>query len=406
MPKRIVQVDVRKRPEEQPVPLHNRWHPDIPPVATVRPGESFRVECLDWTGGQIHDDDSADDVRTADLTLVHYLSGPFAVEGAEPGDLLVVDVLDLGPLPGNEWGFTGIFSRENGGGFLTDLFPHARKAVWQLDGIWATSRHLPGVRFAGIAHPGLMGVAPSAKLLGYWNRREADLIATAPDRVPALAFPPFPGTALLGSVRGAERDRMAKEAARTVPPRENGGNVDIKNLGRGSRVFFPVFVKGANLSVGDLHFSQGDGEITFCGAIEMAGFIDLHVDVIKDGMDRYKAEAPLFMPGPVEPRYPDQIAFEGISLDDAGRQLYLDARQAYRRACLSAIRYLEQFGYSPEQAYVLLGTAPVEGRISGIVDVPNACCTVYLPTGMFDFDIRPGAAGPQAARRGALARTR
>ena len=70
------------------------------------------------------------------------------------------------------------------------------------------------------------------------------------------------------------------EAARTVPPREHGGNCDIKNLSRGSRVFFPVYVKGAGLSMGDIHFSQGDGEITFCGAIEMAGWLDLRVGLI------------------------------------------------------------------------------------------------------------------------------
>jgi formamidase len=57
--------------------------------------------------------------------------------------------------------------------------------------------------------------------------------------------------------------------------RENGGNCDIKNLSRGCRVYFPVFVEGAKLSMGDMHFSQGDGEVSFCGAIEMSGFLEL-----------------------------------------------------------------------------------------------------------------------------------
>lgn len=61
-----------------------------------------------------------------------------------PGDLLVVEILNLGPLPGDEWGFTGIFDRENGGGFLTDHFPKACKAIWDFEGIWASSRHIPG----------------------------------------------------------------------------------------------------------------------------------------------------------------------------------------------------------------------------------------------------------------------
>jgi acetamidase/formamidase len=75
--------------------------------------------------------------------------------------------------------------------------------------------------------------------------------------------------------KGAEWDRVASEAARTVPGRENGGNCDIKNLSRGCKVYFPVFVEGANLSMGDMHFSQGDGEVSFCGAIEMSGFLEL-----------------------------------------------------------------------------------------------------------------------------------
>ena len=67
---------------------------------------------------------------------------------------------------------------------------------------------------------------------------------------------------------------------------------------------------------------------------------------------------------------------------------------AYRQACLNAIEYLKKFGYSGAQAYSILGTAPVQGHISGVVDVPNACATLWLPTEIFDFDINPTAAGP------------
>ena len=127
MPKKLISVDPKKLPWDQETPLHNRWHPDIPPVAKVSEGECFRVECVDWTGGQIKNDDSSDDVKNVDLSQVHYLSGPIEVEGAEPGDLLKVDFLDLGTLDGEEWGFTGSFAKENGGGFLTDHFPCATK---------------------------------------------------------------------------------------------------------------------------------------------------------------------------------------------------------------------------------------------------------------------------------------
>ena len=394
MPKTLIKVDLNKTPEEQGDVLHNRWHPDIPMVAMVKPGDEFRVECIDWTGGQINNDNSANDIRDVDLTKVHYLSGPIGVEGAEPGDLLVVDILDIGTLAESEWGFTGLFDKKNGGGFLTDHYPDARKACWDFHGIYTTSRHIPGVRFAGIMHPGLIGCLPSKELLATWNKREAALIATDPDRVPPLAAPPYADTALMGRLKGEAAKLAAQEGARTVPPREHGGNCDIKNLTRGSKVYFPVYIKNAGLSMGDIHFSQGDGEISFCGAIEMAGWLDLHVELIKGGMSKYGVTNPIFQPSPMEPRYTNHLIFEGISVDEDGKQHYLDAHVAYRRACLNAIEYMKKFGYSGEQAYAILGTAPVEGHISGIVDIPNACATLWLPTEIFDFDIKLNANGP------------
>ena len=128
MVKTAFKVELDKSPEQQTIKTHNRWHPDLPFVETFKPGDVFRVECYDWTGGQIGDNDSANDVRDVKLTKVHYLSGPFGVEGAEPGDLLVVDLLDLGAIPGSEWGFNGSFAKENGGGFLTEHYPEARKS--------------------------------------------------------------------------------------------------------------------------------------------------------------------------------------------------------------------------------------------------------------------------------------
>lgn len=88
------------------------------------------------------------------------------------------------------------------------------------------------------------------------------------------------------------------------------------------------------------------------------------------------------------------MIFEGISVDEQGKQHYLDVHVAYRQACLNAIEYLKKFGYSGAQAYSILGTAPVQGHISGVVDIPNACATLWLPTEIFDFDINPTAEGP------------
>ncbi len=375
--------------------VHNRWHPDIPMACWVNPGDDFIIETYDWTGGFIKNNDSADDVRDIDLSIVHFLSGPVGVKGAEPGDLLVVDLLDIGAKPDSQWGFNGFFSKQNGGGFLTDHFPLAQKSIWDFKGMFTSSRHVPGVEFAGLIHPGLIGCLPDKKMLETWNKREVDFIATNPTRVPPLANPPFPSTAHMGKLKGAEKDKAALTGARTVPPREHGGNCDIKDLSRGSKIYFPVYVPGAGLSMGDLHFSQGDGEITFCGAIEMAGWLHLRVEIIKDGMSKYGIKNPVFKPSPITPNYKDYLIFEGISVDEQGKQHYLDVNVAYKQACLNAINYLTKFGYAPDQAYSILGTAPVQGHISGVVDIPNACATLWIPTEIFDFDINPGAEGPK-----------
>lgn len=393
MPETLIAVDLKQSPYENEQ-VHNRWHPDIPMAAWVKPGDDFVLETYDWTGGFIQNNDSADDVRDIDLSIVHFLSGPVGVRGAEPGDLLVVDLLDIGAKPESLWGFNGFFSKKNGGGFLTEHFPLAQKSIWDIEGLFTRSRHVPGVRYAGLVHPGLIGCLPDAKLLARWNERETGLIATEPQRVPPLANPPFPSTAHMGKLGGEGRDRAAAEGARTVPPREHGGNCDIKDLSRGSKIFFPVYVDGAGLSVGDLHFSQGDGEISFCGAIEMAGWVHMRVNLIKGGMAKYGIRNPIFKPSPITPTYNDFLIFEGISVDEHGGQHYLDVTVAYRQACLNAIEYLKKFGYSGAQAYSILGTAPVQGHVSGVVDIPNACATLWLPTQIFDFDVNPGAAGP------------
>jgi acetamidase/formamidase len=100
-----------------------------------------------------------------------------------------------------------------------------------------------------------------------------------------VAEPPQPKNVHAGAADSELKEKIGREGARTIPGRpEHGGNCDIKNLSRGSKVFLPVHVKGAKFSVGDLHFSQGDGEISFCGAIEMAGVITIKFSVMKGGV--------------------------------------------------------------------------------------------------------------------------
>merc|ERR1719482_1251917 len=205
--------------------------------------------------------------------------------------------------------------------------------------------------------------------------------------------------------KDADWKRIAQEAARTVPGRENGGNRDIKNLSRGCVVYFPVFVKGANLSMGDMHFSQGDGEVSFCGAIEMSGWLDLKCTIIKGGMKMLPVVGPtplhvnpIFEIGPLEPRFSEFLVFEGICVDEKGTQHYLDVTLSYKRAVLNCIKYLVQFGYTEYQVYLLLSCCPCEGRVSGIVDVPNAVATLAIPIAIFNRDVRPKAGDVLEAR--------
>ena len=175
MPKKAVparqQQEVHRPADRRAQPLASR-HPGA--ACTVKPGDVFRVDCREWFDGAIHNDDSAEDILNAPLKAVHVLSGPFAVEGAEPGDLLIVDILDVGPIPqedsgplaGQGWGYTGRLRHAQ-----RRRLPH-RAVPRRLQGDLglprrqtATSRHVPHVKYTGIVHPGLMGTAPSAELL-------------------------------------------------------------------------------------------------------------------------------------------------------------------------------------------------------------------------------------------------
>ena len=162
MPEVVFPLDSTKKFTNQKYVGHNRWHPDIPANVTVRPGDVFRVDCREWFDGAIVNDDSADDVLNAPLSTVHVLSGPIRVEGAEPGDLLIVDLLDVGPIPqedsgplsGQGWGYTGVFATQNGGGFLTEQFPDAYKVIWDFRGQDAACPDSPHMLPADIRRSG------------------------------------------------------------------------------------------------------------------------------------------------------------------------------------------------------------------------------------------------------------
>lgn len=178
----------------------------------------------------------------------------FSLSRKSPGDLLgsfqktmVVDSLMKSILRRKQHDLTMNINR---------LTVSRAKAIWDFEGIFCSSRHIPGVRFAGLIHPGILGCAPSAEILAEWNRREGELISTT-ELSRIVAQPPEPQNVHAGSADDEIKAKVGKEGARTIPGRpEHGGNCDIKNLSRGSKVYLPVHVKGAKFSVGDLHFSR------------------------------------------------------------------------------------------------------------------------------------------------------
>jgi formamidase len=95
----------------------------VPACDKIANNEVVKIECLNWTSGQIKNNDSADDIKNIDLTQIHYLSGPFEIETAEPGDILLIKIQDVQPFKDQPWGFMGIFSANNGGGFLDEIYP-------------------------------------------------------------------------------------------------------------------------------------------------------------------------------------------------------------------------------------------------------------------------------------------
>jgi formamidase len=144
----------------------------------VEEGDVFRVECIDWTGVQIKNNDNSDNVKNVNLSQVHYLSGPIEVKGAEPGDLLKVECLDLGPLDGDEWGFTRTFAHENVETFWRTIIRVPQRRFGILKVFTAVAVTFPVHLICRVDfHPGLIGTAPSDELLKMWNDREAALVA-------------------------------------------------------------------------------------------------------------------------------------------------------------------------------------------------------------------------------------
>lgn len=364
-----VRIDRSKRLAAEPGSGHNRWHPDIAPVVSVEEGEIVGIETRDAFDGQIGERCSAQDVAKVNINLVHPLTGPVYVKGAEPGDCLEVNIIEIAPQS------TAFTVQVPGFGFLRDLFHEPFVVHWRIDGTLATSNDLPGVRISAAPFMGVIGVAPSKELLGEINRRETDLHKRGGAvflSEPADAVPSGP---------------LAATGLRTIAPHETGGNLDIKQLTKGTTLRIPVFVPGALFSVGDAHFAQGDNES--CGtAVEMGATFYGSFKLIKGGAAKLGQRDVSFYRNdyfaPPELAVPKRFfATTGQSYTRDGVNHSEDATLAARNALLNMIEYLVgERGFTREQAYTICSVA-VDLRISQMVDVPNFVVTALLPLAIF-----------------------
>jgi formamidase len=367
---------------------HNRWHPAIPAVATAAPGDVVVFGTRDAFDHSLNRNSAAADVAALNLNLVHPLTGPLYVRGAKAGDVLAITLLDVAP---DSFGYTIVVP---GFGFLRDLFPDPFIVRWDLSRQGATSFDMPGVNVRFDGFMGTIGVAPGPAQTETWFQREAQLGAAG-----GFVLGPQPLDALPAAVcgpAGTQRERCL----RTVPPRENGGNMDVKQMQVGTTLLLPCFVDGCLLSIGDVHFAQGDGEVSGT-AIEMDATVTVKVQVRK-GLGVH-VKQPQFEGGRQLKRLAPRKfhATVGYPLKKAGEipptHAYLDGTKigpltnlsedvtlAARDALLQMIDWLvHNKGLTRQQAYALASVA-VDLRISNLVDTPNVAVSAILDLGVFE----------------------
>jgi formamidase len=365
-----IRIDRSKPLRDEPHTGHNRWHPDIPPVLSVDPGDTVVLETRDALDGAVTPAMTSADLHRVDLDLVHPLTGPVFINGVEPGDLLEVHIVDIAPQP---FGFTTIVP---GFGFLREFFPMPFLVKWTIDGGFAVSPDLPGVRIPAGPFMGVMGVAPSHALRARLAAREDELLRRGGAVLPPSAQGAVPAT-----------EPIASEALRTIPPRETGGNFDIKQLTAGTTLLLPVYVQGALFSAGDSHFAQGDGES--CGtAVEMGATLTVRFGLRKGVAAQRRIQRPQYERNDyfADPRFAVPRRFfatTGMPITRDDRNESENVTLAAQDALLNMIDHLmAERGYSREQAYVLTSVA-VDLRISELVDVPNVVVSAFLPLDIF-----------------------
>ncbi len=365
----------------------NRYHPDIPAIARAKPGDMLVYHTRDALDADLTLNSNADDVAAVDLNLVHPMTGPVHIEGAKRGDVVAITLVDIVP---DEYGYTVIIP---GFGFLRDIYTEPYLVNWRLSRTHAESDQMPGIKVPYEAFMGSVGVMPGQPEVETWLARETALGAAG-----GVALPPQPIGALPSAVCGPNGPAK-DQCLRTIPPRENGGNMDVQQMQIGTTLLLPCFVDGCGVFVGDVHFAQGDGEVSGT-AIETGAVVTLTTEIRKDQGKFIKGPEveggsqikdiepskfyqtiglPLKTAGEVPTQY-TYLASEKIkNLSNLSEDLTLAARDAL----IKMIAYIQrQYGLTAEQAYILASVA-VDLRVGQVVDVPNYVVTAVLNEDVF-----------------------
>ncbi|MBZ9811016.1 MULTISPECIES: acetamidase/formamidase family protein [unclassified Mesorhizobium] len=365
----------------------NRIHYAVKPVAHVQPDQLFILETRDGLDSDLNFQSTPEDVAAVDLNRCHPLTGPVYVDGAKRGDSIDVTVVDIAP---DDFGTTTIVP---GFGFLRDVFRDPYIVHWNLNRLEARSKDMPGISVPMNAFMGTVGVLPDKPELDKWLKREKELADAG-----GAVLTPQPVEALpadLCGVDGTNKD----ECVRTVPPRENGGNLDTKETVVGTTIHFPCYIDGCGLFAGDVHFAMGGGEVAGT-AIEMGARVTLRAKVTRGGAAalptvQFEGGAELKKLAPSS-----FYAVSGLPIKQKGDvpvfETYLGGKKiaplanmsedltlAARNATLNMIDYLVKTkGLTREQAYVLTSVA-ADLNVAQVVDFPNVGVTAILNRDVF-----------------------
>lgn len=364
----------------------NRYHHTIPMAARAKTGDHIVFATRDAIDSDLGLESVPADVSALDLNLVHPMTGPVFIEGAKRGDVLSVTLVDIEP---DQYGYTIIVP---GFGFLRDLYPEPYIVNWKLDRLRAVSDQMPGVAVPFQGFMGSVGVLPGEAETAAWLAREKALAD-----VGGIALQPEPTGALPADVCGPQGSAKS-ECLRTIPPRENGGNLDVKQMQVGTHLLLPCFVDGCGLFVGDVHYAQGDGEVAGT-AIEMGARVTVVTEILEG--EGANITQPHFEGGAqLKETMPSRFyATTGFPIKEKGKVppflTYLDSEKiadlenlsedltlAARDALIQMIDYLvREQGLTREQAYVLCSVA-VDLRVGQVVDLPN-----YVVSAILNMDV-------------------